>query len=512
MYRLLASANEAARCVAGETLFHLSATCLMPDSDADHLCFSHAETDETRETHAAENLARDVDAYAGLFQVPGLPQPLVLMLPSQHTTHEEVELRVGYGQAACLRPSGSDRMAQLAEQGDSLLRRLVDLRTADAALAPPACLYGGLQFLPSQGHSLPTAPSGEGPWAGLPEAQFVLPRWLVRLRGRRGFLQLVATARELTAQAQILDELQAIEGALQGAQLVRTRPAAATQGAVAGLSDGQPFHDLVTQALQQIAQGTLTKVVLARMQWVQRSDGRAFDTAAALCDLGRAYPSCLRFSMPMGTATFLGATPELLVARDGCLVRCDALAGSRPSHVTGQSGKTAAQALLHDEKEAREHAYVVDAIRERLQAYGTVAAAPTPTLRVLRNVLHLWTPITATLARPVHVLSLLADLHPTPAVCGVPQAAAAQFIAQCEAQPRGYYAAPIGWFDASGDGAFYVAIRSGLVRDDRAWLFAGAGIVAGSDPDRELRETQAKLRPMRTALGIADLPHERISA
>lgn len=509
MDTLLASAKEAARCVPGETLFHLSAACFMPDPDAGRLCFRPSETDETNETM---DLAGDIAAYARLFQVPGLSQPLVLMLPSAHASQEDVELRVGYGQAACLRPTGSDRMAQLAAQGDSLLRRLVELRTADAAQAPPACLYGGLQFLPSQGHLLPAAQSEEGPWAGLPEAQFVLPRWLVRLRGRRGFLQLVATARELAAQTQILDELQAIQGALQASEFVRTMPASATQAAVATLPDRQPFHDLVTRALQQIAQGTMTKVVLARMQGVQRSDGRAFDTAAALCDLGRAYPSCLRFSMPIGTATFLGATPELLVARDGRSVRCDALAGSRPSHFAGQSAEAVAHALLHDEKEAREHAYVVDAIREHLQTFGAVSAAPSPTLRVLRNVLHLWTPIAATLTRPVHVLSLLADLHPTPAVCGVPQAAAAQFIAQSEALPRGYYAAPIGWFDASGDGAFFVAIRSGLVRDDRAWLFAGAGIVAGSDPDRELGETQAKLRPMRTALGIADLPHERISA
>jgi menaquinone-specific isochorismate synthase len=467
--------------------------------------------DETNETGETSDRGQAFWPPAGLFCVPGLPAPLVLMPPDR--ADREPEIRIAYGEAARLNPAGPDRMQRLAQDGQALLSTLVELADAPPAEPAPACLYGVLQF-----QAAGTAQPVGDPWRDLPEAHFVLPRWLLRLRGRRGVLELVASARELLEPRAIFDELAAIERALQGAS-GRPRTPQASQAAqstecparIRSLADPQRFRLLVAQALQHIAKGDLAKVVLARMQAVQRSDGHGFDAATALASLGAAYPACLRFALPVADATFLGASPELLVERQGHSVRCDALAGSRPWHPSGESAAAAAEALLRDEKEAREHAYVVDAIRERLARHGSVEADATPRTRVLRNVVHLWTPVAATLDPPPHILQLLAELHPTPAVCGVPQQAALDFIAQREALPRGYYAAPIGWFDSQGNGAFYVAIRSALLRGDRAWLFAGAGIVAGSDPDRELRETAAKLRPMLTALGIDDTP-QRISA
>ena len=131
-----------------------------------------------------------------------------------------------------------------------------------------------------------------------------------------------------------------------------------------------------------------------------------------------------------------------------------------------------------------------------------IRAPSAPVVRTLRNVHHLWTPIAATLARPMHVLELVRSLHPTPAVCGTPREAAIRWIAAHEPATRGWYAGAVGWFDAAGDGAFSVAIRSGVLAQREAWLYAGAGIVEGSDASLEYAETRLKQTPMLAALGL----------
>jgi isochorismate synthase EntC len=167
-----------------------------------------------------------------------------------------------------------------------------------------------------------------------------------------------------------------------------------------------------------------------------------------------------------------------------------------------RTGDAQADALRASGKDRREHDLVVRAIADALAAAGADVALPAePSVRELRHVLHLHTPIRATLREPRHVLELAARLHPTPAVGGTPTAEAVAWIAAREPTPRGWYAAPVGWFDLDGDGELAVAIRSGLLAGPRVHLWAGAGIVAGSDPDRELAETDVKLRAMLGALG-----------
>jgi isochorismate synthase len=216
---------------------------------------------------------------------------------------------------------------------------------------------------------------------------------------------------------------------------------------------------------------------------------------------------------PPEGGTFIAATPERLVRRDGATVACDALAGSvaRGAAFTddapGRSPTGAddrATELLASGKDRREHDLVVSAIGTALRELGADVRVPTePTIRTLRHVLHLHTPIAATLREPHHVLELAAALHPTPAVGGTPTRIATEWIAARESVPRGWYASPVGWFDLDGNGELAVAIRSGLVTGDRAHLWAGAGIVAGSDPDRELAETDLKLRAILGALGVS---------
>jgi menaquinone-specific isochorismate synthase len=198
---------------------------------------------------------------------------------------------------------------------------------------------------------------------------------------------------------------------------------------------------------------------------------------------------------------FLGASPERLVDKRGLAVASDALAGSAPRR--GEGDARAAAALLESDKDYREHRVVVEAVEGALAPYAARVKVPAaPVVRTLRNVHHLWTPITATLARPVHVLDLVRSLHPTPAVCGTPRDAAFRWISTYEPESRGWCAGAVGWFDAEGDGSFAVAIRSGVLAERRAWLYAGCGVVEGSDASLEYAEAVVKLAPMLAALGL----------
>ena len=204
--------------------------------------------------------------------------------------------------------------------------------------------------------------------------------------------------------------------------------------------------------------------------------------------------------MARGGAAFVGASPERLVRKRGRVVDSEALAGSCAR--TGDDAAAAA-ALAASAKDRAEHAWVVAAIEAALAPRCRTLDVPSaPAVRTLRQILHLHTPITGELAQGAHVLELVAALHPTPAVGGTPTADAVAWIAAHEPTPRGWYASPVGWFDAAGDGEFAVAIRSGLLAGATATLFAGAGIVAASDPAAELAETELKLRALSDVLGL----------
>ena len=256
---------------------------------------------------------------------------------------------------------------------------------------------------------------------------------------------------------------------------------------------------LVGAALSRIGAGELEKVVVARRSHLA---GAALDLPAAAARMARAYPGCVRFAFERGGAIFLGASPERLVLVSGARVEVDALAGSIP-RVPGED-EARIRALLSSDKDRREQALVIDGIRAALAPFGAAVSAPgEPVIRALKNVFHLSTPIRVELPRRAHALSLAEALHPTPAVCGLPRPAADEWLAENEPLSRGWYAAPVGWFDAAGDGELAVAIRSGLVRGGEAWLYAGAGIVRGSEPAREYAETAAKQAAMLAALGVA---------
>lgn len=256
---------------------------------------------------------------------------------------------------------------------------------------------------------------------------------------------------------------------------------------------GDAFRKNVARALDSIRDGTYQKVVLSRA--VDLEFDNSCRPLKILNRLRADYPSCTSFSLQNENGTsFIGATPERLVSvRDGAY-STEAIAGSTGRDPSAAEDARLARGLLSSEKDLREHRHVVESICRRLESLGLAAeVAPEPALLVLSNVQHLRTPIDGKLPDGVHLLDLVEALHPTPAVGGTPREAALADIKQWEPFSRGLFAGVCGWFDAYGNGDFAVGIRSALIRDTRARLFAGAGIVDGSDPDLEHRETSMKM-------------------
>ncbi len=249
-------------------------------------------------------------------------------------------------------------------------------------------------------------------------------------------------------------------------------------------------------AIAEIRAGTLRKMVLAREVAVEAN--RPILATHVLARLRALYPSCMLFSVE----GFVGASPELLVSRHGSEVRSQPLAGTIPRSGDPQVDDHLAAALMSSAKDRHEHRLVVDAVAGVLSTHCRALDVPAqPSIVPLRNVCHLGTTITGRLADPgPSAWDLAAMLHPTPAVAGTPTEEALGCIAALEGLDRGRYAGPVGWMDARGDGEWAVGIRSAEISGNRARLLAGVGVVADSQPEAELAETQLKLQALLAAV------------
>lgn len=262
--------------------------------------------------------------------------------------------------------------------------------------------------------------------------------------------------------------------------------------------DDEAYTRSVESALETIEAGALTKVVVARRGSIHAE--HAIDAATMLARLDARFPDCFLFAnRPRGTTdpcpVFLGATPERLVKVEGNELHTEALAGSARRGATSESDLKHREQLLSDPKELREHALVVQMIEDAISTLGTdVTRAERPEIRKLSNVQHLCTPLRATLNPGVGILDAIERLHPTPAVCGTPRVESLALLRQVEPFQRGHYAGVFGPIHLNGvSGEVAVTIRSALIDDRKATLYAGAGIVSGSVPKREAQETRIKL-------------------
>lgn len=384
----------------------------------------------------------------------------------------DAELAVGLGAARCLPPGSSSTSADVARLFAGIGGETAKLRA-----------FGGLAF---DGVEL-------GDFEPLRRFRFAIPRWTFVASPVRASRVLVVARVDGSDDAVLDLEARSIEACHRG-----SAPDARDSASSSRIVDdgGEVFVRLVEQANDAIDAALFEKVVVARTVEISGAP-----SVRAVLGRLRGAAGCVRFGLATNDGAFVGATPEVLVACDERGIRTEAVAGSEP-----RKGADLAEVgrLLVREKDRREHTFVVDAIRAGLERVGAeVQPIEEPRVRSLTHVHHLVTSIQATKPR-ASVLDLALGLHPTPAMCGAPREAAAAFLRAREGRARGFYASPIGWVDARGNGAFVVGIRSSLMLPSRAFAFAGAGIVRGSIPGLELEETGAKLRSVLDALGATD--------
>jgi menaquinone-specific isochorismate synthase len=333
-----------------------------------------------------------------------------------------------------------------------------------------------------------------------PSATIFLPRWQIAVKEQHCTLvaNLLITAN--TNLPKILQNFWDKIELIHSLEYYRPkRESLSTNFQKQPVTNATQFKHSVVSALEKIQAGHLSKIVLADALDVMSN--QQFDLYKSLDNLRQIHPNCYVFSTSNGKGqNFIGASPERLIYIRNQQLITDALAGSAPRGKTAAEDAINAHRLQNSEKEQHEHSLVINFITQRLLQLGLLPQVLSPRLRQLSNIQHLWTPISAIVPPNVHPLKIVAQLHPTPAVAGAARDVACAEIRHYESFERGLYAAPLGWIDSQGNCEFIVGIRSALIDGDRARLYAGAGIVAGSDPDKEFAEVQLKLQALLKAL------------
>lgn len=445
----------------------------------------------------------------------------------------------GIGAAVTVSPSGDWRFAAAAKMWGALLDGglcggpgALELNSPQAGAAASATgfgrrpmLLGGFRFDPAR---VPD-PS----WRGYPDAWLAVPRLCLVVSPTGRWLASSVLVRTGDEPVRLADGLERERDRLIGAGresesaavwatisevFSHSRPSSAGARAATSAEEVEAdevaraaFMAAVAEGAEAVRDGALEKVVIARaVGWRPLQPP---DTVQTLRRLTARYPDCHIFAVARGRRVFLGASPERLVRVEGQMVRTTSLAGSIGRGATAELDERQGAALLSSTKDREEHAIVVRALVAGLaELCDDVVAPAEPTLLTMPDVHHLYTPVTARLRADVHILNVVARLHPTPAVGGAPRDDALAFIRAHEGWDRGWYAAPVGWMDAGGDGEFAVALRSALLDGEDATLFAGCGIMGDSDAAAEYAESELKLRAMREGLAGAAIPEESAAA
>ncbi len=385
---------------------------------------------------------------------------------------------VGWGEVARVTvPAGQDRFTA----ADKWLRALLDGAQVEDRVGAPGCgpvAFGSFTF----------DPTSEG-------SVLILPQVTLGRRDGQAWLT------SITGQPPAPPAPPGPPGEPRLARLPVTPPA--IPGLIRwhdGSLSAPQWERAVATAVERIKAGRLQKVVLARDLYA--SAAGLIDERLLLERLAARYPDCYTFAC----GGLVGATPELLIKRQGGQISSLVLAGTAPRGDDADRDAALGAALLASAKDTEEHGYAAAGVREALAPLcDQLTVAPRPELLRLANVQHLATAISGRLAVRADgtipsVLALADALHPTAAVCGTPAETAMELIRELEGMDRGRYAGPVGWVDSAGNGEWCIALRCAEMDGTRARLFAGGGIVADSDPAAELAEAQAKFRPMQSAL------------
>ena len=393
---------------------------------------------------------------------------------------------VGVGNATDITTEGARRFKQAADTIEDLTgSAIIEANNGSGPL-----FLGGFRFNPDS--------RMDALWDGFYDGLLTLPRWMIASQVTGQYSYTANLVLNAQSDVEALRKQLAVE-----AQLLVNKPADSSQPVTAPANREQAVDSWghrVEQALRAIGEGKLNKVTLARRMKLRSKT--VIPPELVLRSLTRSYPECRTFAFCRRGASFVGASPEELVSLSGTNVSSTCLAGTAPRGESETADTELSNWLLKNEKERREHKVVVDWVSERMGALcSKLTWNEVPYVLKLGNVQHLATHFVGTRKDGRHVLDFVEALHPTPAVGGMPLRPALEMIGRLEDFDRGWYTGPVGWVDGNGNGEFAIAIRCALLQGKEAYLYAGDGIVAGSDPDTEDHETMMKFKPLLTALG-----------
>lgn len=365
-----------------------------------------------------------------------------------------------------------------------------DVQKQEGHLAP--MLFGGFSFDPLNKRT--------SEWNAFPSAYFVVPtHQLVQKRNKTYMITNIITDEPVSALQ--LDQLKAERDELIAKAIAYTTEVVEKPHILKTHEiEVERYQQAVANTTRQIQAGEANKVVIARSLHLLFQE--RVNTVTALGHITEEQPNSYRFGLQLQDKLFFGATPERLIEITDGHAYSACVAGSIRRGKTEEEDYALGYTLLNDAKNLGEHQYVVDMIQEVFNEYcQEVAIDNRPQLMKIRDIQHLFTPVKAKVREESNIFKFVQSLHPTPALGGVPTTESLTIIREEEQMDRGYYAGPIGWVDTNGDGEFAVAIRSGLLSGEEAYLYAGGGIVADSEVESEYEETWVKFRPVLRALG-----------
>ena len=393
----------------------------------------------------------------------------------------------GLGQAAILEASGPERFRAVAAAARELGRGAMTGGLDGAPMGSGPVFIGGFAFADDGGAS--------PEWSSLAPASLVLPEVsLARHCGEARMTVSVAVDGDEAPEA-LLERVARRLATLAPAAMPLIDPDPVERAKVVSAAPPSHYEHAVERAVERIRSGDLEKIVLAREVRVHAA--RDHDPGAVLGALREVFPACFCWCAGTPELAFVGASPELLVRRDGARAQSVALAGTTRRSADPAVDDHLGEQLARSPKEREEQAIVARRIERTLEPVSVwVTVADQPVLVKVHNVQHLGTPIRAQLADPVPAVELAGRLMPTPAVGGEPRAAAMPLIPALEGLDRGWYAGAVGWTDLAEDGEFCVALRCALLRGPLAHLYAGCGIVKDSVPAEELAESEVKLQAL----------------
>ncbi|HFK1441076.1 MULTISPECIES: isochorismate synthase [Bacillus] len=349
-------------------------------------------------------------------------------------------------------------------------------------------LFGGFSFDPEKEKT--------DLWKEFKDTTFSLPAFLLTVKNEKAWLTMNTFVSATDCAETLSNEMISLEEKILGESKCALNGSELTVISKVEV-DPKGWMKAIEKVQDEMKQGNVQKVVLARELKVEMN--HSIDSALVLEALRIGQPDCYVFSFDYKGACFLGATPERLIRKEDEKFTSMCLAGSIGHGHSIEESKRNSNALLHDEKNLAEHGYVVNMIRSVLNEHCEYVNIPeSPGLLTTKNLIHLYTPVEA--KGDASLLTMVEELHPTPALGGTPRLEAMKLIRDVELLDRGLYGAPIGWIDDEGNGEFAVALRCGLLNGEKASLFAGCGIVIDSIPQLEYEETSLKFRPMLGAL------------